>query len=73
MYLLIIFCPLISFLLISFFGRFVGREGSSFIVVFFMFFTTLLSWLAFFEIAVSKSIITLTLFDWINLGSVSIS
>lgn len=68
MYLLIIFFPLISFFLISFFGRFIGREGGSFVAVFFMFLTVLLSWFAFFEIAVSKSIVNLTLFTWINLN-----
>ena len=73
MYLLVIYFPLLSFFLISFFGRFFGRQGSSLIAFFMMLFTMLISWFALFEIGVSKSLVHLTLFTWLNLDLLDIS
>lgn len=73
MYLLIVLLPLLSFLVLSFFGRFIGRIGSSFIAVLFMFFTVLLSFIIFFEVGVSKSLVVVSTFSWINFDMLDIS
>jgi NADH:ubiquinone oxidoreductase subunit 5 (subunit L)/multisubunit Na+/H+ antiporter MnhA subunit len=73
MYLLVLYLPLLSFILLSLFGRFFGRSGSSIIAFFLMFFTTLISWFSFFEVGVSKSIIYLTVFTWLNLDTLSVN
>lgn len=66
MYLLVVFLPLLSFLMISFFGRFFGRTGSSLISFILMLVTTLISWFLFFEISLSKSLLSISLFTWLN-------
>lgn len=66
MYLLVIFLPLFSFFIISLMGRFFGRTGSSLIAFSLMLLTTLFSWFLFFEISVSKSLLILELFNWLN-------
>lgn len=72
MYLLVVFLPLLSFLMISLFGRFFGRTGSSVISFILMLSTTLLSWFLFFEISLSKSLLSISLFTWLNIDLLSI-
>lgn len=62
MYLLVLFLPLLSFFVISLFGRYFGREGSSIIAFSLMLLTTLIAWFLFFEISVSKTLLTIELF-----------
>lgn len=69
MYFAVIYFPLLSFLLITFFGRFIGRNGASLIAVVLLFITLLISWFAFFEISISKSLIHVDFFDWVNVES----
>lgn len=49
-----------------------GRSGSSFLAFILMFFTTLSAWFLLFEISFSKSLVTLTLFTWLNIDLLSI-
>jgi NADH:ubiquinone oxidoreductase subunit 5 (subunit L)/multisubunit Na+/H+ antiporter MnhA subunit len=73
MYLLVLYFPLLSFLLISFFGRFFGRQGSSVIAFSLMFLTTLIAWFSLFEIGFSKSLVHLSLFTWLNLDTLVVN
>lgn len=72
MYLLVLYFPLFSFLLISLFGRFFGRQGSSIIAFLLMFLTTLVAWFSLYEVGVSKGLVHLTLFTWLNLDTLSV-
>lgn len=73
MYLLVLWLPLLSFLFISLFGRFLGREGSSYFAFIFMLITAIISWFLLFEISLSKSIIYIELFSWLNIDVLSVS
>lgn len=73
MYLLVLYLPLLSFIMLSLFGRFFGRSGSSIIAFFLMFLTTTISWFSFFEIGLSKSTVYLTVFTWLNLDTLLIN
>jgi len=55
MYLLILFIPLLSFLVAAFFGRYIGRKGSTFLTTFSIFLTAFLSTVAFYEVAIAES------------------
>lgn len=72
MYLLILYFPLISFLIIGFFGRFLGTKGCSIIATLNMFFNFLLSFFIFYEIVLGGSICFFKLFSWFNVGNFSV-
>ncbi len=72
MYLLGLFFPLLSFMLISLFGRFFGRPGSSILAVIMMFFSVLVSWFSLFEVGFSNSLICFELFTWIDVELLNI-
>lgn len=55
MYLLIVFLPFLSFLVAAFFGRFIGRNGSTIITTGSIFLTAMLSTIAFYEVAIAES------------------
>lgn len=73
MFLLIITIPLINALTIGLFGRFFGHRGSSLLACSFMWICTLLSWLAFVEVGLHKSICYITLGNWISINYTQIS
>nr|YP_010338814.1 NADH dehydrogenase subunit 5 [Glaucosphaera vacuolata]UNJ18764.1 NADH dehydrogenase subunit 5 [Glaucosphaera vacuolata] len=73
MYLLIIFSPLISALVIAFFGRFFGKEGSSLLSCICIITSFLLSTVAFIEVGILNSKVYFSCIDWIRLGEVFIS
>ena len=66
MYLLIIFLPLLGFLLSILFTNFISKKGSVFITTFFMGITALLSFFIFYEIVLCHSICTIKLIPWIE-------
>ena len=68
MYLLVLYLPLISFLIISFFGRLLGNKGSFIIANFNMLLTVLLSYYIFYETVLKGSVCFLKLFSWFNIG-----
>lgn len=68
MYLLIVFLPLLSSIFTSFFAKYIGRFGSSFLSIFCIFFATILSFYIFYEIILSQTLCSITLFRWINIG-----
>jgi NADH-quinone oxidoreductase subunit L len=72
MYLLILYFPLISFLVIGFFGRFLGTKGSNIFATLNMFFNLLLSFFIFYEIVLGGSICFFKLFSWFNIGNFTV-
>jgi NADH-ubiquinone oxidoreductase chain 5 len=73
MYLLILYFPFINFILISFFGRFIGTKGSNFLSIINMFLTFILSYFIFFEVVLKGSVCFFKLFSWINIGLLNVS
>lgn len=72
MYLLIIFLPLLSSILSVFPIKFVGRYGSAFITIFCMLLSAVLSLFIFFEVVLSQTVCVVTLFRWIDVGTLCV-
>ena len=72
MYINIIFIPLFSIIISFIVSNFIGRRGTLWIILCFLFLTMLLVWIGFYDILISNSIIYYSLGSWINLGSLSI-
>ena len=68
MYLTVLFLPLISFLIVILFGRFLGNKGSQIVIISHIFITFLLSYFIFYEVNIKGSICFLSLFSWFNIG-----
>lgn len=66
MYFLLIFLPLIGSLFSLFFGRFLGKNGVTFLSTFLIVISFFLSLLVFFEVALSNCPCFFTLLPWIN-------
>jgi len=66
MYLAIILLPFFGAILSGFFGRSLGVKGSFIINVTCLLITTLLSFVAFYEVALCKSTVSLELFPWVS-------
>ena len=62
MYLLSIFLPFVSFLILSLQGHKLGRKGSSFFAITLLFLTCFISFFIFYEVVLCHSVTTLTLF-----------
>ena len=68
MYLTVIILPLINFLIVILFGRFLGNKGSQILILINMFLTFLLSYFIFYEVNLKGSVCFLKLFSWFNIG-----
>jgi NADH-ubiquinone oxidoreductase chain 5 len=68
MYILVILLPLLSFFFLGVSGYFFGKKGSILIALFCMVLTFILALIIFYEVALCKSICTVKLFNWMNLG-----
>ena len=66
MYLLIVFLPLLGSSVAGFFGRFLGSEGSAIITLTCVSFSSLLSVIAFYEVAPGASACYLRIAPWIS-------
>lgn len=66
MYLLLVFLPLIGSIIAGFFGRFLGGRGSAVISTSCVFFSTLCSWVAFYECALCASGNSLEYSSWFS-------
>ncbi len=64
MYLLIILLPLLASLFSGIFGRFLGYRGAALITTCCIFFSSILSCIAFYEVALSASICSIQLAPW---------
>ena len=73
MYLLIIFLPLFSFIIISLFGRFLGKKGSIFIALIYIIISALISFFIFYEVILCYSVCTFKLFTWFESNILKIS
>lgn len=67
MYLLVLYFPLCSFLSCILFSRFFGSKGSSIISIFFLFCTVCTSLFIFYEVGLSNSICTFSIFVWFDI------
>lgn len=66
MYLLIVFLPLLGSSVAGFFGRFLGSEGSAIITTTCVSFSSILSLIAFYEVAPGASACYLRMAPWIS-------
>jgi NADH-quinone oxidoreductase subunit L len=65
-YLLILFLPLLSSIVASVFGRYLGRKGSIFITVGSIFLTAGISTLTFYEVTLAESACYIQIATWID-------
>jgi NADH-quinone oxidoreductase subunit L len=72
MYLSIVFLPLISSLIVGFGGRFFGKKGVTVISPVIMFFCFFCSLFIFYEVALSHSVCSIRLFEWLTAGSLNV-
>lgn len=73
MYLLIIYLPLISFLINIFLGRYVGRKGASIISIILLNISFIISLILWYEIISSGSTVTINLIKWIECDYLNIN
>ena len=73
MYLTIIILPLLASIISGFFGRKIGVSGSQLIACSSIFLTTFLSILAFIEVGLNSSPVSLKLFRWVDSESLNVS
>ena len=66
MYLLIVFLPLLGSSVAGFFGRFLGSEGSAIMTTTCVSFSSILSLIAFYEVAPGASACYLRIAPWIS-------
>ena len=73
MYLCIIFLPLLSFIICSSFGRKIGYEGVKIFSTSLLFLTFVLCLKAWLEVSVFKSGLVLFLWNWFDLGGLTVN
>lgn len=66
MYLLIVLLPLLGSSVAGFFGRFLGSEGTAIITTTCVSFSSILSFIAFYEVALGASACYLRIAPWIS-------
>lgn len=72
MYLLILYIPLLSSILSIFFGKYLGKNGTSLLVIFCMFVMLILSFFIFFEVVLSNHVCVFQLCKWIDVGHLNL-
>ncbi|MBO6825132.1 MAG: NADH-quinone oxidoreductase subunit L [Sneathiella sp.] len=73
MYVLIVFLPLIASLIAGLGGRKIGDRGSQIVTTGAVATSAILSWVAFFQVAIGGNPLTIELFTWIDSGSFDVS
>lgn len=73
MYLSIIFLPFLASILSGLFGRALGVKGVYVINIICLLITTLLSFVAFYEVILCNSPVSVELFSWISLEQLKVS
>nr|UFX34229.1 NADH dehydrogenase subunit 5 [Zygophyllum fabago] len=66
MYLLIVFLPLLGSSVAGLFGRFLGKEGTAIMTTTCVSFSSILSWIAFYEVAPGASACYLRIAPWVS-------
>ena len=73
MYLVVLYLPIINFLIISFCGRFIGHKGSYWLATINIFFVTIISYMIFFEVVINGSICFFSIFTWIDINLLNVN
>ena len=73
MFLSIVLLPFLGFIYAGIFGRVFGREGSGFFSILLVFLSFLLSIFSFYEVVLSGTVVSLTLFQWTLIDVYSIN
>jgi NADH-ubiquinone oxidoreductase chain 5 len=73
MYTLVVFLPLIGFLVSGLLGRYIGRQGAVLITTSLLFLSFVCSLIIFYETVMLHSIVSVTLFKWIEVNTLSIN
>jgi len=73
MYINVLIFPVLSFVLVGLFGRFLGRLVSKIMAVVCIFITFLYSLFIFYEVGLCQSIVVIELYSWIVLHEISIN
>jgi proton-translocating NADH-quinone oxidoreductase chain L len=68
MFISVIILPVLSAIIVGFFGRYFGRYGAVFIANFFVIITCLISWVLFYEVIVSETTVYICLWEWLTIG-----
>lgn len=66
MYLLIVFLPLLGSSVAGFFGRFLGSEGTAIITTMCVSFSSIFSFISFYEVALGASACYIRIAPWIE-------
>ncbi len=72
MYLISVFAPILNFLILALFGRFLGRDNIFYITVFFISLCFLGSSYIFFEVSLSNSSCLIDIGSWLTVGFLNI-
>ena len=73
MYLTIVFLPLLGAFTAGIFGRYIGKQGAIIVTTLSVFLSSLLSFIAFYEVVLSHSVCSFKLFTWIESNSLIVS
>lgn len=73
MYLLSLVLPVTSFLILGFFGRFIGRAGSTVLSTVLIGLAAIIALFSFYEVALSGAIVHFQLAPWFEFGPISLS
>jgi NADH-quinone oxidoreductase subunit L len=73
MYLLVLFSPLLSFLLSLLFGRIIGNYGVSFISILALFVSWCFSLLIYYEVSLSGYLCIINFYKFIDLGYLNVN
>ena len=72
MYHLIVFLPLIGFLIAGLFGRLIGARGSEIVTTSLLIVSALLSWVAFFNVGFGSGTTRVQIASWISSGQLQV-
>lgn len=73
MYLSIVFFPLIGAFCASFLGRYIGKQGAVIVTTGLVSLSAIFSFVVFYEVVLSHSICTITLFQWMESNMLNLS
>ncbi|MGO4282958.1 NADH-quinone oxidoreductase subunit L [Bosea sp. TAB14] len=72
MYHLIVFLPLIGFLIAGLFGRLIGARGSEIVTTSLLIVSAVLSWVAFFQVGLGSGTTRIQVANWISSGALQV-
>jgi NADH:ubiquinone oxidoreductase subunit 5 (subunit L)/multisubunit Na+/H+ antiporter MnhA subunit len=72
MYLLILYFPLISSICCSLLGHYLGKNGASYLALYCMFLSVIISFFIFGDIVLNEKIVIIPLFNYIDVYGMTI-